>query len=106
LSRSFSPHLSKSHTHAAAVVLDEFDAGCFKGVADYDQGCPARLICACFQLANRNDPDPGLPCEISLAPIQEAPGGSALCRRNHGVSGCLLFHRLYRKWIDLKLNDL
>jgi hypothetical protein len=71
LARPLSPHLPKSHTDTAAVVLDEFDPRRFKGVTDHDQGCPPGLIYACFQLADGHDPHLGFPCEILLA---AAPG--------------------------------
>jgi hypothetical protein len=83
LSRPFPSHLSKSHTHAATVVLDEFDAGRFKGVTNHNQRCPAGLIYACFQLADGHDPHLRFPCEILLTPVEQASRGSALGGRNH-----------------------
>ena len=74
------PRLPKSHPHTAAVVVDEFDPRRFKGVTNHDQGCPAGLIYACFQLADGHDPHLGFPCEILLAPVEQASGGSALAR--------------------------
>jgi hypothetical protein len=83
LSRPFPPHLPKSHTDPAAVVVDKFDPRRFKGVTNHDQGRPAGLIYACFQLADRHDPDLGLSREILLAPVEQTSGGSALGGRNH-----------------------
>jgi hypothetical protein len=68
--RPFSSHFPKSHANAAAVVLDEFDTGRFKGVTNHDQGRPAGLIYACFQLADGHDPHLSFPCEILLTPVE------------------------------------
>jgi hypothetical protein len=93
----FSPYLPKSNSDTAAVVLNEFYPSGFQRVTNHDQCRPTRLIDASFQLADRDDPDLGLPCEVSLAPIEEASGGSALGRRNHGVFRQTTFSSLVLK---------
>jgi hypothetical protein len=101
LSWSFSLHLSKSHTDAAAVVLNEFDSSRLKGAANHDQGCPARLNYAGFQLAHRDDPDSGLSCvrgraknsaslslKMRVASITQSPHRS--CRTRYGPAALRL----------------
>ena len=42
--RPFLPRLLKSHTHPAAVFVDELDTRGLKRLANHDEGRPARLI--------------------------------------------------------------
>jgi hypothetical protein len=93
-----SPHFPKSHADTAAVVVDEFDPRGFKGVTNHDQGRPAGLVYAGFQLADGHDPDLSRSREILLTPVEQASGGSALGGRYHqGLWYGALFRHFYRK---------
>jgi hypothetical protein len=77
--------LAQPHARSAAVLIDQFDAGQFKGPLNDLKSRAARGTLSRFELANRHDPHACLVSQLLLGPIEQAPSGPALCRRNHGA---------------------
>jgi hypothetical protein len=71
---------------SASVLIDELDAGSFKCSPDHGERGSAWLVRAALELAHGDDTDRGLVCEVLLTPIEKAPGGPALFRRDHRSS--------------------
>jgi hypothetical protein len=72
------PRLTQSNARAAAVFIDELDAGGFKRAAHHSKGSSPRQMALSLELADRYD---SYPCAFSqqlLAPIKETARSSAL----------------------------
>jgi hypothetical protein len=85
-SRCSSAALPQPDTGSPAPVrLDEFDARLFKRVPQCPQDGAPRLRRAALKLPQRDLANERFPSEVSLSPIYERPGGTALswC---HGLS--------------------
>jgi hypothetical protein len=70
--------LAQAHTRAAAIFVDEFDAGAFESLPQDSNRCPPRLGYASFYLPNSHDTDASLTREVLLAPIKESARCPAL----------------------------
>jgi len=77
------PRLSKTYTGAAAVLVDEFDAGRFQRLADNLQSRATWFVLSTLELTNCDNPHARLFGQFMLAPIKETPGRPALARRDH-----------------------
>jgi hypothetical protein len=52
------PRLTKSHTRAAAIFIDELDAGGFQSLPNDFKCRAARLAASLFELMDSHDTDP------------------------------------------------
>jgi hypothetical protein len=82
-SRAFLRQLLQSDAWPSAILVDEFDAGRFKGSADDVESRVARLAEPCLQLMHGHDANGGMVGEILLAPLKESPCGPTLRWRDH-----------------------
>jgi hypothetical protein len=78
--------LSQPHPRAAAVLVDEFDAGAFECAANRLESSAAWLACTCFELMDGHNPHLSALREFLLVPFQEAARCSALGGGNHPVN--------------------
>jgi hypothetical protein len=67
----------------ASILVDELDASRFKGSFYNVKRGSTRLMCPGFKLAHGYDADGSLFCQVLLTPIEKAPRGPALFRRDH-----------------------
>ena len=71
---------AQAHAGAAAVFVDEFDAGGFKCLPyNIRRVASSRLAYARFYLSNSHDANSALFSQILLAPSKEAARSPALC---------------------------
>ena len=70
--------LTKSDARAAAIFIDELDAGSFKGAAHHSKCSSPRQMALSLELADRHDSYPCAFSEHLLAPIKETARCSAL----------------------------
>jgi hypothetical protein len=75
--------LPQPHTPAAAVLINEFDAGAFKSSSNDIKGGATRLTRPSLQLVHSYDTDSGFICKVLLAPSKKSPGGPGLFRSDH-----------------------
>jgi hypothetical protein len=75
--------LAQPHPRAAAVFVDELNAGRFEGPPNDIKRRAARLTCAGFKLMHGYDADARAPGEILLVPSKQSAGRPALTRRDH-----------------------
>ncbi len=78
--------MAEPHTGAAAICVDELDAGRFKSLPNNLKRRPAGVTRSGLQLMDGHDPDPGLFCQELLAPSEQTPGRPALSRCEHTLS--------------------
>jgi hypothetical protein len=76
--------LAQAHAGPATVVIDEFNAGRFESASDDGESGLARLTAAGLELVHRYHAHGCLLSELLLAPCQQAAGGPALFRGDHG----------------------
>jgi hypothetical protein len=77
-SRAFLGRLLQSYAWASAILVDELDAGCFKTSSNDVEGGMPWFMKPRLQLTHRYNPNSRFFSEFLLAPVQKAPGGSAL----------------------------
>jgi hypothetical protein len=78
--------IAEPNAGPTSVLIDEVDAGVFKcTLYDIERGS-TRLVRTALELAHGDDANRGLVCEVLLTPIEKAPGGPALFRRDHSSS--------------------
>jgi hypothetical protein len=68
---------------AAAIGVDELDAGSLKGSPYNLKRCASLLTGSSFKLVDGDDTYPGMPSKVLLFPIQKAPRRPALLCRDH-----------------------
>ena len=98
--------IAEPDARPSPVLIDEFDAGGLKSSPyDIERGS-TWLVRATLELAHGDNADRGLVSEVLLTPIEKAPGGSALIRRDHPGQHARsnLFIQLRRKAIDRLLK--
>ncbi len=71
--------LAQAHAWAAAVFVDEFDAGGLQGASNHIESRAARLAEFGLQLMHCHDANGGMGGKILLAPIKESACGPTLC---------------------------
>jgi hypothetical protein len=64
----FGPALAQPYSRAAAVLVDELDAGRFKCPPNYIERCRSRLTDSSLKLMDSNNPNSSHFCERVLAP--------------------------------------
>ena len=78
--------LPKSYSRTAAVLVDELDAGIFKGPPNDIEGGAPRAARACFQLMDSDDSYTRLSREILLAPVKKPSSRPRLRRCDHRIA--------------------
>jgi hypothetical protein len=74
---------AQSHPGPSAILVDEFDAGAFKGSSNDIKGGATRLTRPSLQLVHGYDSNSGFICKLLLAPSKKSSGCPGLLRRNH-----------------------
>jgi hypothetical protein len=64
-------------------LIDEFDAGVLESSPDHTERGSTGLVRAALELAHGDNADCGPIRKILLTPVEKAPGGPALIRRDH-----------------------
>jgi hypothetical protein len=75
--------LPQPHTSAAAVLVDELDAGDFESSSNDLKGGPTGLTHPSLQLVHRYDSNPGFICKLLLGPTKKSPRCPGLFRSDH-----------------------
>src|SRR5215469_1739972 len=75
--------LPQPHTSAAAVLINELDAGAFKSSSNDIKGGATRLTRPSLQLVHGYDSNSGFICKLLLTPSKKSPGCPGLFRRDH-----------------------
>jgi hypothetical protein len=75
--------LPQPHTSAAAVLINELDAGAFKSSSNDIKGGATRLTRPSLQLVHGYDSNSGFICKLLLAPSKKSPGCPGLFRSDH-----------------------
>jgi hypothetical protein len=79
----FGDRIAEPDAWPTAVLIDEFDPGSLECAPyDVERGSTGSIHVA-FEQAHGDDADRGPVREILLTPIEKAPRGSALFRRDH-----------------------
>jgi hypothetical protein len=94
--------IPQANPSTVAVLVNEEDAGCFKGSDDPSNGAGARSRVAQLKVGNRPQRNPTRGCQSLPGPIQQRTRRSALRRRNRmfhakPISYSALFMR-FRAW--------
>src|SRR5665213_4417060 len=82
--------LSQPRSRPFAVLLDEDDAGGFKGTAHSIKGGRVRVRRAAFKILDGQVRHARGLHQIELPPIEQSPGGPNLCRHDH-LQRCFAF---------------